>query len=204
MMAPMTAAPPPPDPRATDAGPSGAPSAALVADAERLRLASTRLARILRQETHTGLTPTQVAALATLQRHGPVPVGFLADAEQITAPTATKVVDKLARAGLVERRPHPDDRRVSLVTVTEAGHDLLAATRRHKTAWLATRLAGLDPDDRRRLLDAVDVLEAVVAPDDLPAPDHRTRVGRDGSAEAGAASRTDAAARSDQRPGSTR
>jgi DNA-binding MarR family transcriptional regulator len=137
----------------------------LVEDAERLRLATTRLARILRQETHTGLTPTQVAALATLQRMGAVPLKALAEAERISAPTATKVVDKLAEVDLVERLPHPDDRRVTLVSVTPAGHDLLAATRRHKTAWLATRLADLSPTDRSRLLDAVEVIEHLVAPD---------------------------------------
>lgn len=173
MMALVTAPPPPPTPGRTEraAGRDGGaeagrePSAELVDTAERLRLASTRLARILRRETHTGLTPTQVAALATLQRRGPIPLGVLAEAERISAPTATKVVDKLAKADLVERRAHPDDRRVALVAVTDAGHELLAATRRHKTAWLATRLAALDPADRTRLLDAVEVLEHLVAPD---------------------------------------
>lgn len=169
MMAVVTAPPPRSAGAAPDAErPSRAgavPSAELVATAERLRLASTRLARILRRETHTGLTPTQVAALASLQRSGPTPVGALAEAERISAPTATKVVDKLARAGLVERQAHPQDRRVALVTVTPAGHELLAATRRHKTAWLATRLAALDPGDRDRLLDAVEVLEHLVAPE---------------------------------------
>lgn len=168
-MAVMTAPPPRSAAAAPDAErPSRAgagPSAELVATAERLRLASTRLARILRQETHTGLTPTQVAALASLQRSGPVPLGSLAEAERISAPTATKVVDKLVRAGLVERQAHPQDRRVALVTVTAAGHALLAETRRHKTAWLATRLAALDPGDRDRLLDAVEVLEHLVAPE---------------------------------------
>ena len=141
-------------------------------------MAVTRLARILRRETHTGLTPTQVAALATLQRQGPVPVGMLADAEQISAPTATKVIDKLARAGLVERRTDPGDRRVSLVAVTASGHDLLATTRQHKTAWLSMRIAALDPADRARLLDAIEVLEHLVAPhapgaagDQSPPPD---------------------------------
>jgi DNA-binding MarR family transcriptional regulator len=172
----LVTAPPPPTadrpsrPARERAGAGRGPSADLVAGAERLRLASTRLARILRRETHTGLTPTQVAALATLQRRGPVPLGVLADAERISAPTATKVVDKLARAGLVERRAHPEDRRVSLVAVTPAGHELLTATRRHKTAWLATRLAALDPADRDRLLDAVEVLERLVAPDTPDTP----------------------------------
>ena len=164
-MVSVTAAPPP-TPRSRPQG--GAPSAALVDDAERLRLAPTRLARILRQETHTGLTPTQVAALATLQRLGPVPLKVLAEAERISAPTATKVVDKLAEADLVERRPHPEDRRVALVAVTEAGHELLAATRRHKTTWLATRLAGLEPDERRCLIEAVEVIEHLVAPESAP------------------------------------
>ncbi|HMS88902.1 MAG TPA: MarR family transcriptional regulator [Acidimicrobiales bacterium] len=145
-------------------------------------MAVTRLARILRRETHTGLTPTQVAALATLQRQGPVPVGMLADAEQISAPTATKVIDKLARAGLVERRTDPGDRRVSLVAVTASGHDLLATTRQHKTAWLSMRIAALDPADRARLLDAIEVLEHLVAPhapgaagDQSPPPDREAR-----------------------------
>ena len=145
-------------------------------------MAVTRLARILRRETHTGLTPTQVAALATLQRQGPVPVGMLADAEQISAPTATKVIDKLARAGLVERRTDPGDRRVSLVAVTASGHDLLATTRQHKTAWLSMRIAALDPADRARLLYAIEVLEHLVAPhapgaagDQSPPPDREAR-----------------------------
>ncbi len=173
----VVTAPPPPTadrpgrPARERAGAGRGPSADLVAGAERLRLASTRLARILRRETHTGLTPTQVAALATLQRRGPVPVGVLAEAERISAPTATKVVDKLARAGLVERLAHPEDRRVSLVAVTPAGHELLTATRRHKTAWLATRSGAARPRrPRNRLLDAVEVLERLVAPDTPDTP----------------------------------
>lgn len=149
-------------PPATD-GPTV--DAEVLEGAERLRLATTRLARILRQETHTGLTPTQVAALATLQRLGPVAQRHLAEAERISAPTATKVVDKLVQAGLVERRGDPTDRRVTLLAVTEAGHDLLATTRRHKTAWLATHLGTLSAQDRTTLMDAVDVLERLVAPD---------------------------------------
>lgn len=141
---------------------------ALVVAADRLRLASTRLARILRRETHTGLTPTQGAALATLQRLGPVPLGVLAEAEGISAPTATKVVDKLVRAELVQRQAHPDDRRVSLVVVTRAGHELLADTRRHKTEWLATRLGTLNAADQRKVVEALEMLERLVAPEVEP------------------------------------
>ena len=60
-----------------------------------LRFSVTRLARLLRQQSDAGLTPTQMAALATVDRCGPLPVGTLADEEQIGAPTATKIVEKL-------------------------------------------------------------------------------------------------------------
>ncbi len=138
--------------------------------ADRLRLGTTRLARILRQQSDAPLTPTQVAALATLQRCGPIPVGVLAEEEQVAAPTATKIVDKLAGAGLVDRGADPRDRRVSLVTVTDAGARLLTDLRARKTAWLTTRLAELSPDDRARLADALDVLERLVA---APRPSDR-------------------------------
>lgn len=132
------------------------------AAADRLRLATTRLARVLRQETHTGLTPTQLAALATIERGGPMPIGALAGTERISAPTATKAVEKLVRAGLVERHGDPDDRRVTLVDVTAAGRRLLDEARQHKTAWLATRLAELPARDQARLAEVLEVLERLV------------------------------------------
>lgn len=136
--------------------------------AERLRFAATRLARRLRQHSGSGLTPTQLAALATIERRGPIPVGALADAEQISAPTATKAVDKLHAAGLVDRVTDPTDRRVSLVSVTSAGLDLLTETRQRKTAWLATRLAELSEDEIDRLTAALDVLEHLTTPNPTP------------------------------------
>lgn len=132
--------------------------------AARLRLSVTRLARLLRQQSDSRLTPTQISALATLQRCGPIPVGALADAEQIAAPTATKVVEKLHAAGLVQRQGDPGDRRVTLVSVTSDGDHLLDDVRARKTAWLATRLAELPPEDAGRLAVAVDVLERLTTP----------------------------------------
>lgn len=139
-----------------------------VTTAERLRFAATRLARILRQQSETGLTPTQLAALATVERIGPLPVGALAEAEQITAPTATKTIDKLHGAGYVDRVTDLSDRRVALVSITADGRALLADTRQRKTAWLATRLAELDEDETERLTAALDVLEHLTAPPPNP------------------------------------
>ena len=59
-------------------------------------------------------------------RDGPVTLRQLADANGIDAPYATLIVDKLEAHGLVERRPHPDDRRRKLVTLTEAGRWAIA------------------------------------------------------------------------------
>ncbi|MGN6693001.1 MAG: MarR family winged helix-turn-helix transcriptional regulator [Aquihabitans sp.] len=129
-----------------------------------LRFSITRLARLLRQQSDAGLTPTQLAALATVDRCGPIPVGTLADEEQIGAPTATKIVEKLHAAGYVARTPNADDRRVTLVSTTPAGQGLLADIRARKTAWLTTRIAELDDDDRAALADVVAVLDHLTSP----------------------------------------
>ncbi len=59
-------------------------------------------------------------------RNGPLTLSQLAEANRFDAPYATLVVDKLQSHGLVERRPHPDDRRRKLVALTDAGHAALA------------------------------------------------------------------------------
>lgn len=129
-----------------------------------LRFSVTRLARLLRQQSDAGLTPTQMAALATVERGGPLPIGALADEEQIGAPTATKIVEKLHAAGYIDRTPSPQDRRVTLVSTTAAGQALLAEIRARKTAWLSTRIAELDDDERDALAGVVAVLDHLTTP----------------------------------------
>ena len=139
--------------------------------AGRLRLGATRLARLLRQQADSGLTPTQLATLATIARSGPLPIGTLAEVEQVSPPTATKVVDKLEDAGYVRRERHADDRRVALVAITAGGQDVLTDIRARRTAWLATRVAELSPTDVAALADALDVIERLTAapqPSDTP------------------------------------
>ncbi len=129
--------------------------------AGRLRLSATRLARKLRQEAQTGLTPSQLSALAAVDRHGPVTLGALADLEQVAPPSVTRVVAKLETDGLLTRRPDPADRRVTKVVVTQKGRNLLGASRRRKTEWLTTRLEDLGDEQRARLADALDTLDAL-------------------------------------------
>lgn len=68
-----------------------------------------------------GLTPARAHLMWVLQEHGPTAQRALADALGVTPRTVTGLVDGLEAAGLVTRRPHPTDRRSSLVTFTEAG-----------------------------------------------------------------------------------
>lgn len=59
-------------------------------------------------------------------RDGPLTLRQIAEANGVDAPYATLIVDKLEAHGLVERRPHPDDRRRKLVTLTRTGHRAVA------------------------------------------------------------------------------
>ena len=130
--------------------------------APRLRWAITRTARRLRQEAGTDLGPSQVAALATIERHGPLSPSELADLERIRRPTATRILRHLEEAGLVERIKDPDDGRGSILSVTTAGRTHLRRLRARKTAYLATRLDKLDPEDRRTLERAAELLEEML------------------------------------------
>src|SRR3954466_14475820 len=94
--------------------------------AGRLRLAVTRTARRLRQEAGGGLSPTLSAALATVDRHGPLTPSELAERERIRRPTATRLVARLVAEGLVGRTADPGDGRSSLLAATSAGKMLLA------------------------------------------------------------------------------
>jgi DNA-binding MarR family transcriptional regulator len=128
--------------------------------AQDVRIAIMRLARRLRQRrSDLTLTPTQLSALATLDRHGPLTPGALADAERVQPPSMTRVLATLEDKGLVTRSPHPHDRRQHLVTVTPDAHTMLVADRREREAWLACGMAELTEDERAALRAAAPVLQ---------------------------------------------
>ena len=130
--------------------------------APRLRWAITRVARRLRQEAGTDLGPSQVAALATIERHGPLSPSELAELERIKRPTATRILRHLEEAALVARVKDPEDGRGSIVSVTAAGRTHLKRLRARKTAYLASRLDRLPAEDRRTLERAAELLEGML------------------------------------------
>jgi DNA-binding MarR family transcriptional regulator len=130
--------------------------------AERVRLAVTRLARRLRQQTGEGVSPTQLSALSTIERRGPITLGDLAHCERVRPPTVTAAVARLEEADLVERSVDQTDRRVTRVAMTAAGRKLLARSRSRKAAYLERRLRALSPQDRDTLSAATDVLDRLL------------------------------------------
>lgn len=131
--------------------------------AARLRVAVARLNRLLRSQDESGLGSTKTAALVTISAFGPMTLGEVAARERIAPPSVTKIVEDLVARGLVDRRVDPTDRRVALVSVTPEGREMLEANRTRRSAFLAERLAELDPAERDRLASVLDVLDHLVA-----------------------------------------
>jgi DNA-binding MarR family transcriptional regulator len=132
--------------------------------AARLRMAIVRTARRLRQEAAGAvgeLTPTAAAALATVERHGPLTPSELAEVERVKRPTATRTLRALSEAGLVERTPDPEDGRSAVVSITAAGRERLRRLRGRKNAYLARRMRDLPAEDLATLERAAEILEGM-------------------------------------------
>ncbi|HSR93493.1 MAG TPA: MarR family transcriptional regulator [Solirubrobacterales bacterium] len=138
---------------------------ALTDSASRLRMAIVRTSRRLRQEAAGAvgeLTPTSAAALATVERHGPLTPSELAAIERVKRPTATRTLRVLTEAGLVERAPDPEDGRSALVSITAAGRERLRRLRGRKNAYLARRMRALPDADLETLDRAAEILEGIL------------------------------------------
>jgi DNA-binding MarR family transcriptional regulator len=122
--------------------------------ADRLRVVLARTARRLRQEAGADLAPTLIAALGTVERHGPLTPSRLAERERIQRPTATRLIAKLAAA--------PGDARSFVLSITDEGTALLVRIRTRKDAFLARRLRALPAEDRATLARAADLLEELL------------------------------------------
>ncbi len=127
-----------------------------------LRDAITRLNRRIRQTRPVGeLTVTQLSALTSLELAGALTPRELADVERVQPPTMTRIVAKLEERGLVQRTPHPTDRRQVILSMTESGREVFAQYERVRTEWLANRLAELPLEERDTLLRAAEILHKV-------------------------------------------
>jgi DNA-binding MarR family transcriptional regulator len=134
-----------------------------VAVADKLRPALLRVGRELRREAReVGVSPEQVSLLVTIKYAPGIGVGELAARERVSAPAMSNHVDRLERDGLVERTPRADDRRRVGLTLTDEGQRVLRRVRSRRTAWLASKLGGLTPDELAAVEAAIEPLSRLV------------------------------------------
>lgn len=100
-------------------------------------------------------TVVSLRALARLGREGRV--HDLSGALSITVGAASKLVDRMERDGLAVRRPHPEDRRSSLIELTDRGQEVERGASVALSATVARLLP--DPAARAALISAIEVLQ---------------------------------------------
>jgi DNA-binding MarR family transcriptional regulator len=143
--------------------PAAAPAAAADVDtAPRLRAVVGKPSRRLRPTlAGSGLTPTRLSVLATLDRRGPMRISELASIEGLNPTMLSRVIAELAESGLLQRVPDPDDGRAALVDATAAGRRLHKMIQNERNDVLSVLLAELDAHQHRELVDALGVLEEI-------------------------------------------
>jgi DNA-binding MarR family transcriptional regulator len=145
-------------------GAKGTTVATAGTDVARLRMALARLARRLRQEAMSvdDVTPSQISAMASLEKLGGATLGELAGAERVQPPSMTRIVARLEDGGFVTRTTDPTDRRFVRVELTAAGRDFMDKSRTRRDAYLADRVADLSPSEQALLADALPLLERLL------------------------------------------
>lgn len=123
--------------------------------ATKLHSAAIRLLRAVRvADAETGVSAPKLSALSVLTFGGPMSLSALARAEQVTAPTMSKLVCDLEAEGLVAKRADREDKRGVRIEVTAKGRALMEQGRKRRLALLYKRLAKLTRDERAQLDDA--------------------------------------------------
>jgi DNA-binding MarR family transcriptional regulator len=134
-----------------------------VSIADALRPVLLRVGRELRREARAvGISPEQVSLLVAIKYAPGLGIRDLAANERISPPALTKHVDRLERDGLVVRTQHPDDGRRIGLALTDEGQRVLRRVRSRRTAWLATRLRGLDPKELAAVEAAIEPLSRLL------------------------------------------
>ncbi|MDX5359345.1 MAG: MarR family winged helix-turn-helix transcriptional regulator [Rhodobacterales bacterium] len=117
-----------------------------------LRLANQRHTTIFQDHTLQNLTPTQFSVMVRLEAEGKSSQNRLGRLAAMDVATIKGVVDRLRERGLAVSEPDPDDRRRSVISLTDEGRALLARMRPVGLAISEQTLAPLNPAERRTLL----------------------------------------------------
>lgn len=131
--------------------------------AVRLTLALTHMRARLREEASasaTGLSMSQLAIVQRLLRGGPTTAASLAAAEHVSQQAIAQSVAVLKATGLVESSPDPTDGRKTLISVTNAGHELRESIGASRNSWLNRAIGStIAPDEMPALDKAIELLE---------------------------------------------
>jgi DNA-binding MarR family transcriptional regulator len=140
-----------------------------LAIADRLRPVLLRVGRELRREAReVGISPEQVSLLVAIKYTPGIGVRELAARERVSPPALSNHVDRLERDGLVSRTPSASDRRRVGLALTDEGQRVLRRVRSRRTAWLATRLGSLSPEELNAVEAAVEPLWQLLHEDERP------------------------------------
>ena len=132
--------------------------------ADRLHSAAIHLLRRVRRvDVESGLTAARLSALSVLVFAGDTTLGQLARAEQVSAPTMSRLVGALEREGLATRERHAEDGRAVVVRATEQGRALLLRGRERRVAELVGLLDSASPDELELLAAAAELVERISA-----------------------------------------
>ena len=131
--------------------------------ADRLHSAAIHLLRRVRKvDEATGLSAARLSALSVLVFGEPTTVGALARAEQVSAPTMSRLLSGLERDGYVVREADEGDARAVRVRATAKGTRVLRQGRERRVAELVDLLEGLSPEELRTLGSAAELMERVL------------------------------------------
>jgi DNA-binding MarR family transcriptional regulator len=117
------------------------------------------LRRVAREDDASGIRPAQLSALSVLAYRGALTLTELADAERVTPPTMTRIVDALERDGLARRQPHYVDGRAVLVALTPKGRRRFQRARDRRLATLDELFAGATRAELATLARAAEIVE---------------------------------------------
>ena len=110
-----------------------------------------------------GLSITHFQVLAHLDRHGPMPMGGLADHLGVSLPNATGIVSRMEERGVVERAHDQDDRRRVIVRLTDAGHEFTRELGDIRRAHVTALIEALPPESQENILRAIRDVRAAIA-----------------------------------------
>ena len=131
--------------------------------ANELRPVLLRLTRELRRETEQfGITGRQATLLWLVKGSPGLTLRALAEMEGISPPALSGHVDRLERSGLLVRARSTEDRRRVGLELTQEGERILRSVRERRTAWLAERLAALDPAAFHAIAAAIEPLRELL------------------------------------------